>query len=51
MCANDVTNEGAGFNTDTNIITLIDKTGKTEHLQKDTKFNIANKILDKILKL
>ncbi len=51
ICANDVTAHGAGFNEDTNIVTLIDRAGNTELLNMDTKFNIANKILDKILKL
>lgn len=41
--------EGAGFGTDTNIITIIDKNFKSESFDKMTKFEAANKILDKII--
>jgi len=37
--------EGAGFGTDTNVATLIDKAGVKE-LEKMTKFELANDILD-----
>jgi phosphopantothenoylcysteine decarboxylase/phosphopantothenate--cysteine ligase len=40
---------GSGFNTDTNVITIIDKTGKTESFEKMTKFEAAQKIIDRIL--
>lgn len=51
IVANDVTKEGAGFNTDTNIVTFIDKQGKKQDLPKMSKFDVANKILDKIKNL
>jgi len=48
IAVNDITLEGAGFGTDTNIVTLIDKNGKIEHLSKRSKREIAAKIWDKI---
>ncbi|MBI4811613.1 MAG: bifunctional phosphopantothenoylcysteine decarboxylase/phosphopantothenate--cysteine ligase CoaBC, partial [Ignavibacteriales bacterium] len=43
--------EGAGFETDTNIVTIISKTGKIERLKKMPKFEVANIILNKLSKL
>lgn len=40
--------KGAGFGTDTNVITIIDKELKTESFDRMTKFEAANKILDRI---
>lgn len=40
--------KGAGFGTDTNVITIIDKDLKTESFDIMTKFEAANKILDRI---
>ena len=51
IVANDVTQLGAGFVSDTNIVTLIDRKGKVEKLPKLTKEEVAEKIFDKILKL
>lgn len=48
IAANDITLKGAGFRTDTNIITLIDKNNKIEYLSKRSKREIAAKIWDKI---
>ena len=45
ICANSLRQEGAGFGSDTNIITVITRDGKTE-LGKMTKFEAANAILD-----
>jgi len=42
--------KGAGFGTDTNVATLIDKKFKITALNKMTKFELANVILDKIHK-
>ncbi len=47
ICANSLTEEGAGFGTDTNIITLIEKGGEETLLPIDTKEALAAKILDK----
>jgi phosphopantothenoylcysteine decarboxylase/phosphopantothenate--cysteine ligase len=43
--------EGAGFETDTNIVTIISKGGKTERLKKMSKYEVANEILNRISKL
>lgn len=51
IVANDVTMEGAGFATDTNIVTFIDKSGKMQALPQMTKYNVAEAILDKIVDL
>ncbi|NOS86172.1 MAG: bifunctional phosphopantothenoylcysteine decarboxylase/phosphopantothenate--cysteine ligase CoaBC [Ignavibacteria bacterium] len=43
--------EGAGFKTDTNVITIIDCKGNQTEYPKMSKFDAAGKILDKILTL
>jgi phosphopantothenoylcysteine decarboxylase/phosphopantothenate--cysteine ligase len=48
IIANNLCDEGAGFQTDTNIITIIDKKGKTEKLSIMTKIEAADKILDHV---
>lgn len=47
---NDVTQAGAGFNSDTNIVTFITK-DTVEHIPKTEKTVIADMLLDRILKL
>ena len=49
IVANDVTQEGAGFDTDTNIVTLFLRDGREIPLPKLSKFDVANRILDQIL--
>lgn len=51
IVANNLREEGAGFRTDTNIITIIDREGKMESLGKMTKIEAAGAILDSIKKL
>lgn len=51
IVANDVTVEGAGFGTDTNIVKLIGKDGIIEDLPIMPKDEVANKILDTLKKL
>ncbi|MGC2420742.1 MAG: bifunctional phosphopantothenoylcysteine decarboxylase/phosphopantothenate--cysteine ligase CoaBC [Candidatus Acidiferrales bacterium] len=51
IVANDVTQEGAGFGTDTNIVTLFFRDGREVPLPKLSKFEIANRILDHILEI
>lgn len=51
IVANDVTQEGAGFDTDTNIVTLLLRDGREVPLPKLTKFDVANRIFDEILAL
>lgn len=50
IVANDVSKPGAGFNVDTNIATLITRSGMTEYPLR-TKSELADDILDKILEL
>lgn len=50
ICANSLRTAGAGFGTDTNAITMI-TAENDEELEIMTKFDAANKILDKILQL
>ncbi len=51
IVANDILAEGAGFESDTNIVTLMDKTGNFEQLPRLSKHEVANAILDRIAKL
>ncbi len=47
IVANNLKTEGAGFGTDTNVVTIIDKDGRTTEYPKMSKFSLANIILDK----
>lgn len=49
IVANDVTIEGAGFEVDTNIVTLISAAGDRIQLPKMSKRDVADKILDLLL--
>lgn len=51
IVANDVTQEGAGFDIDTNIVTLVLRDGRDVPLPKMTKREVADKILDQALAL
>ncbi len=52
VVANDITKEGAGFNSETNIATIITKgTDEMIELPKMTKRALADKILDKITEI
>ncbi len=48
---NNVYDEGAAFGTDTNIVTLLTKDGKSEQLPKLSKFDVANRILDRVVQM
>ena len=48
IAANSLNCEGAGFGTDTNVITLISKDGGIEPLEKMSKEDVANAILDRV---
>ena len=48
ICANSLKSAGAGFGTDTNIVTLITKNSE-ESLELMSKEQVAHKILDKLL--
>ena len=47
MILNNLLQEGAGFEVDTNIVTIIDAEGETCSLPKLSKLEVANKILDR----
>jgi len=49
MVANDLSKEGAGFGTDTNIVTLINSAGEIKELPLMLKYDVANAILDEII--
>ena len=51
IVANDVTQEGAGFDADTNIVTLFLRDGADIPLPKMSKFEVANRILDHALQI
>ena len=48
IVANDVSKEGAGFNVDTNIVTIIDNKGETTNYPIMDKAQVARIILDKV---
>ena len=48
IVANDITAEGSGFGSDTNQVTLIDRDLKVEELPLLTKYDVSNRILDRI---
>ena len=45
IAANDVTEEGSGFEVETNKVTLIDRTGQTEELPLMDKYDVGHRIL------
>jgi phosphopantothenoylcysteine decarboxylase/phosphopantothenate--cysteine ligase len=51
IVANDVTAEGAGFDVDTNIVTLFARDGRDLPLPKLTKREVAHRILDEVVRL
>lgn len=51
IVVNDVTQEGAGFDRDTNIVTFFLRSGEEIALPKMSKFDVANRILDRVLML
>lgn len=51
IVANDVTQAGAGFDSDTNVVTLFLRDGQEIPLPKMSKFDVANRILDRVLAL
>ena len=48
IVANDISRKDIGFNSDENEVYIIDKNLNINHIEKDTKQNIAKKILEKI---
>lgn len=51
MVANDVTAEGAGFDVDTNIVTIFSRDGRDLPLPRLTKAEVAQRILDEALRV
>ncbi len=51
IVANDVTQEGAGFDEETNIVTLFLRDGREVSLPRLSKFDVANRVLDEVLQL
>jgi phosphopantothenoylcysteine decarboxylase / phosphopantothenate---cysteine ligase len=51
IVANDVTQEGAGFDVDTNIVTLVFPDGQVLPLERMTKLEVAGRILDEVAAL
>lgn len=51
VVANDVTAEGAGFDVDTNIVTLFSRDGREATLPKLSKLEVANRVLDEVLRI
>lgn len=51
VVANDVTAQGAGFNVDTNVATIIDNDGNCKESGLVSKLELANIILDRVLEL
>jgi phosphopantothenoylcysteine decarboxylase/phosphopantothenate--cysteine ligase len=51
IAANDVTQEGAGFDVDTNIVTLLFPDGRQKPIEKMSKLDAANRILDEVIEL
>ena len=51
IVANDVTAPGAGFDHDTNIVTIFGSDGREQSLPKLTKIQVAHRILDEVVEL
>jgi phosphopantothenoylcysteine decarboxylase/phosphopantothenate--cysteine ligase len=51
IVANDVTADGAGFDVDTNIVTLFSRDGRDLPLSRMSKAEVAQRILDETLRL
>ncbi len=51
IVANDILAEGAGFESDTNIVTLIDRDGSCEQLPRSSKRDVADTILTKVVSI
>jgi phosphopantothenoylcysteine decarboxylase/phosphopantothenate--cysteine ligase len=51
IAANDVTAPQAGFATDTNLVTLVSADGTVEELPLLTKYEVAQRILDRVVQI
>jgi phosphopantothenoylcysteine decarboxylase/phosphopantothenate--cysteine ligase len=51
IVANDVTEPGAGFDGDTNVVTLFSRDAEEVRLLKMSKFDVAGRVLDELVRL
>lgn len=51
IVANDLSQQGAGFGTDTNSVIMIERSGARNQIPTTTKAEVADRILDKIVEL
>jgi phosphopantothenoylcysteine decarboxylase / phosphopantothenate---cysteine ligase len=51
VVANDVTQEGAGFEADTNIVTILFADGRRKPLERMSKLDVAHRVLDEVVGL
>jgi phosphopantothenoylcysteine decarboxylase/phosphopantothenate--cysteine ligase len=51
ICANDVSQPDAGFGVDTNRVTILDAQGGAEELPLLPKYEVADRILDRVVPL
>jgi len=51
IVANDVTAEGAGFDHDTNVVTIFTREGRETPLPRMDKLDVAQRVLDEVLEL
>jgi phosphopantothenoylcysteine decarboxylase/phosphopantothenate--cysteine ligase len=51
IVANDVTEPGAGFDGDTNVVTLFSRDSEEVRLSKMSKFDVAGRVLDELVRL
>ncbi|MDE2718192.1 MAG: bifunctional phosphopantothenoylcysteine decarboxylase/phosphopantothenate--cysteine ligase CoaBC [Chloroflexota bacterium] len=51
IAANDVTEEGSGFEVETNRVTLVDRSGRIEELPLMDKYDVGHRILDRAVEL
>ena len=51
VVANDVTQEGAGFDVDTNIVTILFPDGRQTNLERMSKLDVAQHVLDAVVEL
>jgi phosphopantothenoylcysteine decarboxylase/phosphopantothenate--cysteine ligase len=51
LVANDVSQNGAGFDVDTNIVTLLFPDGRKMALGKMSKLDVANRVLDQVVEI
>jgi phosphopantothenoylcysteine decarboxylase / phosphopantothenate---cysteine ligase len=51
VVANDVSRNGAGFDVDTNIVTLLFPDGRKLDLEKMSKFDVANRVFDQVVEI